>query len=113
MHDAKNRPLKVGDLVLIAATITSLSPSEDYCNVSAASVFGRKPTSSRPIGKSPRPPNRYAGGHHATGRVTPGHSRAIASRAERSRSTTPRDRRAPTRRGVTVSRYLPRRLLFD
>lgn len=43
MHDAKGRLLTVGDLVLIPAKITSLSPSEDYCNVSAASVLPRRP----------------------------------------------------------------------
>ena len=43
MHDAKGRELKAGDTVLIAATITNLYPTEDYCNVSAASVFGRRP----------------------------------------------------------------------
>lgn len=43
MHDAKNRPLKKGDLVLIPAKITELSATEDYCNVSATSVFGRRP----------------------------------------------------------------------
>lgn len=47
MHDAKNRPLKVGDLVLIPAKITSLSPAEDYCNVSAKSVFGRRPDAAK------------------------------------------------------------------
>lgn len=43
MHDAKGRELKVGDTVLIPAKITQLSPGEDYCNVSASSVFGRRP----------------------------------------------------------------------
>ncbi len=43
MHDAKGRELKVGDTVLIPAKITQLSPSENYCNVSAASVLGRRP----------------------------------------------------------------------
>lgn len=43
MHDAKNRPMKVGDMALIPVRITQLSPSEDYCNVSAESVFGRRP----------------------------------------------------------------------
>jgi hypothetical protein len=47
MHDAKNRELKVGDIVLIPAKITQLSPGEDYCNVSAASVFGRRPDSAK------------------------------------------------------------------
>lgn len=43
MHDRKGRELVVGDLVLIPMVITSLSPSEDYCNVSAASYYGRRP----------------------------------------------------------------------
>ena len=43
MHDAKGRPLKVGDIVLVPAKITELYPTEDYCNVSAESVFGRRP----------------------------------------------------------------------
>lgn len=43
MHDAKGRELKVGDRILIPAVITQLSPTEDYCNVSAASTFGRRP----------------------------------------------------------------------
>lgn len=43
MHDAKGRPLKEGDLVLILAEITQLSATEDYCNVSAKSVYGRRP----------------------------------------------------------------------
>lgn len=43
MHDAKGRPLKVGDVVLIPAVITAVYPTEDYCNVAAASVFGRRP----------------------------------------------------------------------
>ncbi len=43
MHDAKGRELKVGDTVLIPAKITSLAPGEEYCNVSAKSLFGRRP----------------------------------------------------------------------
>jgi len=43
MHDAKGRELKVGDTVLVPATITALHPTEDYCNVSAESHFGRRP----------------------------------------------------------------------
>lgn len=43
MHDAKGRELKVGDIVLIPAKITELYATEDYCNVSAKSVFGRRP----------------------------------------------------------------------
>jgi len=44
MHDAKGRALKVGDIVLVPAKITQLSEqTEDYCNVSAQSIFGRRP----------------------------------------------------------------------
>jgi len=43
MHDAKGRPLKAGDTVLIPATITELGAGEDYCNVSAKSIYGRRP----------------------------------------------------------------------
>lgn len=43
MHDAKGRELKVGDVVLVAAKITELHPTEEYCNVSAQSVYGRRP----------------------------------------------------------------------
>jgi hypothetical protein len=43
MHDAKGRELKVGDIVLIPAKITQLLAAEDYCNVSAASLKGRRP----------------------------------------------------------------------
>lgn len=43
MHDAKNRPLKVGDRVFIPAKITELSATADYCNVTVESVIGRRP----------------------------------------------------------------------
>ena len=43
MHDAKNRELKVGDVILIPAVIVSLSPTENYCNVGALSMYGRRP----------------------------------------------------------------------
>ena len=43
MHDARGIPLKVGDHVLIPATITELSQGEDYCNVSLRSQIGRRP----------------------------------------------------------------------
>lgn len=43
MHDAKSRELKEGDVVLIPAKITQLSPGEEYCNVSAQSLYGRRP----------------------------------------------------------------------
>lgn len=43
MHDAKGRELKIGDIVLIPATVTYLNPTEEYCNVSASSLYGRRP----------------------------------------------------------------------
>jgi hypothetical protein len=43
MHDAKNRPLNVGDTVLIPAKVTGLHPTEDYCNVAVESILGRRP----------------------------------------------------------------------
>ena len=47
MHDAKGRELKIGDLVMIPARITALQPTEDYCNVSAESLFRRRPDAAR------------------------------------------------------------------
>ena len=43
MHDAKGRSLKVGDTVLIPAVVTELYQTEDYCNVAARSLLGRRP----------------------------------------------------------------------
>ena len=43
MHDTKGRPLKLGDIVLLPATVVELHESEDYCNVSVQSVYGRRP----------------------------------------------------------------------
>lgn len=43
MHDAKGRPLSVGDVVLIPAKVTQVSATEEYCNVSVQSIFGRRP----------------------------------------------------------------------
>jgi hypothetical protein len=43
MHDAKGRELKVGDVVLIPARVTELYAQEDYCNVQAKSILGRRP----------------------------------------------------------------------
>ena len=37
MHDAKNRPLKVGDTVLIPAVVKSCSPG-DYCTLDVETV---------------------------------------------------------------------------
>lgn len=43
MHDRNGRELKVGDRVLIPARIKELHATEDYCNVSLESAFGRRP----------------------------------------------------------------------
>lgn len=43
MRDRKGRKLMVGDTVLIPVKLTVLYPVEDYCNVCALSVFGRRP----------------------------------------------------------------------
>ena len=43
MHDARGKPLRKGDLVLIPAVITELYETEDYCNVSLKSQIGRRP----------------------------------------------------------------------
>jgi hypothetical protein len=43
MHDANGTKLEKGDRVIIEAVIESLSPSEEFCNVSLATVLGRRP----------------------------------------------------------------------
>lgn len=43
MHDRNGTPLKKGDLVMIPAIITELSPNEDYCNVTVKTLDGRRP----------------------------------------------------------------------
>lgn len=43
MHDRIGRELKVGDTVVIFATITELHATDDYCNVSMKTVYGRRP----------------------------------------------------------------------
>jgi hypothetical protein len=43
MHDRNGTPLKVGDIVTLKLKITSTSSGEDFCNVTAESVEGRKP----------------------------------------------------------------------
>lgn len=43
MHDAKGRPLKVGDVVLVPFKIVGVSPTEDMCNVTAETLIGRRP----------------------------------------------------------------------
>lgn len=47
MHDAKGRELKVGDKVVVLATITQLSATEEYCNVDLTTDYGRRPDLAR------------------------------------------------------------------
>ena len=47
MHDAKNRPLTVGDRVLIPCRVLELHATEDYCNVGVESSLGRRPDGSK------------------------------------------------------------------
>ena len=43
MHDARGKELKVGDMVVILASVTALHPTEDYCNVEVKTQIGRRP----------------------------------------------------------------------
>lgn len=43
MHDRNGTPLKKGDVVFIPAVIVELSPTDDFCNVTLETVYGRKP----------------------------------------------------------------------
>lgn|SRR5262249_2131054 len=43
MHDRNGTPLKVGDIIMIPARVTLVQPGPDYCNLSAQSLYGRKP----------------------------------------------------------------------
>lgn len=43
MHDKNGTPLKINDVVLIPAKITSLFAGEDFCNVAVSTVHGRRP----------------------------------------------------------------------
>lgn len=47
MHDRNGRELKAGDIVLIPARVKDLYATEDYCNVSLESVYGRRPDGSK------------------------------------------------------------------
>jgi hypothetical protein len=49
MHDAKGRELKAGDVVLIPARVTELYAGEDFCNVQAKSILGRRPDGAHEI----------------------------------------------------------------
>lgn len=43
MHDRSGRLLKKGDKVTISAVITDVSETENFCNVSLETEFGRRP----------------------------------------------------------------------
>lgn len=43
MHDANGKELKVGDVILIPMVIKATTATEDYCNISAESIYPRKP----------------------------------------------------------------------
>jgi len=43
MHDRTGKPLKKGDKVTLSAKITELHPTEEYCNVSLETEYGRRP----------------------------------------------------------------------
>lgn len=47
MHDAKGRPLKEGDRVLIPGRITSTCATDEFCNVTVESLIGRRPDGSK------------------------------------------------------------------
>jgi hypothetical protein len=42
-HDKNGNLLEVGDEVIVRYKITAIQTGDDYCNVSATSVLGRKP----------------------------------------------------------------------
>lgn len=69
MHDARGRALAVGDTILVAYKIEGVSPSEDYCNVSARSLIGRKPDGSKEY---------YSGNAAVVFRANPGDENTIA-----------------------------------
>ena len=43
MHDRNGTPLNLGDKVKIEAVITQLSATEEYCNATLETVYGRRP----------------------------------------------------------------------
>jgi hypothetical protein len=43
MHDRTGKPLRKGDRVTILCVITDLNATEDFCNVSMETVYGRRP----------------------------------------------------------------------
>ena len=47
MHDLNGTPLKIGDKITIEYEINYVNPGEDFCNIGAQSVHGRKPDGSK------------------------------------------------------------------
>ena len=43
MHDRNGTPIKVGDKVNVPCVVTQLNPSEDYCNITLETTYGRRP----------------------------------------------------------------------
>ena len=43
MHDKNGTALTIGDIVMIPARITQLSPQDDFCNVQVETLHGRRP----------------------------------------------------------------------
>ena len=43
MHDRNGNKLEVGDEVVVLCKVTELHATEDYCNVSLETVYGRRP----------------------------------------------------------------------
>lgn len=49
MHDAKGRPLQVGDRVMIPATITQTYEAFDYCNIVVETIATMPPNTSKTV----------------------------------------------------------------
>lgn len=43
MHDANGKELKKGDVVLVPCVVVDAQSSDDYCNCTLQSVYGRRP----------------------------------------------------------------------
>lgn len=48
-HDLLDKPLKEGDHILIAMKIISISHGENYCNITAESLYPRLPDGQKDI----------------------------------------------------------------
>lgn len=42
-HDAVGNLLQAGDEVILRGVVIEVQPSDEYCNITIESVFGRKP----------------------------------------------------------------------